>query len=714
MKLLDIRNNLAKISYEVGEEIALGKFIAFTDKTRSYVAQIINLKADINCNFAVAKLIFTFTPDGIVDNYDGTIPSLACELSYLNSRDILRLLPMQKPITFGKLAQQDDTLRVDETLFEKNLLVCAEKFENICTFTNNSVAQLSDKVVVIDTDHTFTEYKSISFKKNFKLPLNAKMIDFIYENDLEEVNPTSKAVIQEIFQEVRNYAKTVVNNFIPFDKFVDVVSAQYEETEIPELALLKQKLLKYREENVFAQTFDEIKAVRNAVLSNNLTYIDLADTTEALQKELIEFIHEELDKIDSYLYCFVKLSNKNSDKRLLRILLDNNHIFTTIICSHSYKYVHELKQKAENIILFAPQTIQHDFASYNTFLSKLNPNEFVVYGALTQHIPFLVELSELSQDEVNKEIKTQEEITVPETVLEENTAPAVNPFENNIESNFESTTSDTELDNIFEDNFFEANKIESTENILANDYELTEGETTNSEFPIENSNQNEDLHFDDDLIEEIAKDVDKIYYTPAEKTAQVEDFTDTFEETLTENDLDLIGEIPFETATEDAIISEDLVLEKDFENIVEEEPVIENILEENGEELGFAPEQIEELNEIEEANTLPTLDEMIKESNEQEELPILEDESINEEFVEEELPLYEDEPSEELPIYETEEVTEPTIQFAQGDTVTHPKYGTGVVEKLIKYGNKTLCSISFEEVGRRLLDPSISELQKVI
>ena len=50
--------------------------------------------------------------------------------------------------------------------------------------------------------------------------------------------------------------------------------------------------------------------------------------------------------------------------------------------------------------------------------------------------------------------------------------------------------------------------------------------------------------------------------------------------------------------------------------------------------------------------------------------------------------------------------------FAQGDRVKHPKYGEGVVEKMIKYGNKTLCSINFVNVGRRLLDPAISELSK--
>ena len=53
-----------------------------------------------------------------------------------------------------------------------------------------------------------------------------------------------------------------------------------------------------------------------------------------------------------------------------------------------------------------------------------------------------------------------------------------------------------------------------------------------------------------------------------------------------------------------------------------------------------------------------------------------------------------------------------TETFEQGDKVSHPKYGIGIVEKMIKYGNKTLCSINFENVGRRLLDPAISEISK--
>ena len=48
----------------------------------------------------------------------------------------------------------------------------------------------------------------------------------------------------------------------------------------------------------------------------------------------------------------------------------------------------------------------------------------------------------------------------------------------------------------------------------------------------------------------------------------------------------------------------------------------------------------------------------------------------------------------------------------QGDTVFHAKYGSGIVEKMIKYGNKTLFSINFDNIGRRLLDPTLTEIKK--
>ena len=68
-----------------------------------------------------------------------------------------------------------------------------------------------------------------------------------------------------------------------------------------------------------------------------------------------------------------------------------------------------------------------------------------------------------------------------------------------------------------------------------------------------------------------------------------------------------------------------------------------------------------------------------------------------------------------VPVYDAEIPPEDMVisdPIQQGDNVFHAKYGNGVVEKMIKYGNKTLFSINFDNIGRRLLDPTLTEIKK--
>lgn len=69
-----------------------------------------------------------------------------------------------------------------------------------------------------------------------------------------------------------------------------------------------------------------------------------------------------------------------------------------------------------------------------------------------------------------------------------------------------------------------------------------------------------------------------------------------------------------------------------------------------------------------------------------------------------------------VPVYSAEIPDEDIVEsddVNQGDKVEHSEFGRGVVEKIINYGDRTLCSVNFEQVGRRLLDPKISELKKL-
>ena len=56
MKVLEIKNNLVKIAYDVKDNLALSNFVIIEDTNTPYVAQVVNIKADSTTNFAIVKL----------------------------------------------------------------------------------------------------------------------------------------------------------------------------------------------------------------------------------------------------------------------------------------------------------------------------------------------------------------------------------------------------------------------------------------------------------------------------------------------------------------------------------------------------------------------------------------------------------------------------------------------------------------------------------
>lgn len=652
MNLLEIKNNLAKLSYTEEENPVLGRFIVFVSPEKSYVAQLVNLKSDAANNFVIARLLFTFTSDGVVENYDGSVPSMSSEIGNLPATELLNLLPLENPIRIGNLAQTDDMLSIDVSVFEHNLAVFTEKDADKKLFVSNCIRQLfqmKERSVIIDTLNLFSDYPKIKLGTDFKLPLNSQMINYIFENDLSEVNAETKAVIQNIFYEVQQYIESLEFKFIPIDNFVDVVTNQYKELQMPELALLKNKLLMYRDANILANTKDEVLALENKLKEKHCCIVDIKDYSDTLQKEVISIVHSTLSAFDNYVYMFVALNDENSDKKLLKQFINHNHIFTTIFASSEYKYANELKQHAQNIILFAPQSYNNDFAAYNTFLNKLNQSECIVYGKLTQGIPFIVEMAELNTD----------------------------------------LTQDDVLGDRYE--FIPANE----------DLQLIKTDDFGNKIPIDLRKNN--------VEQPVSAAVEQPEVVEETEITGIEQYGDEEiidEEPIEEPEIAEPEDNPVEKIDEKSNVIEPV------SNLLEEEddnPFAESNLEEiQSEELNVAGmEEVEDVSE--EADVAPLSDsdlDMIDASHQYGEGKVIEGEYSEED----ETPV--------VPIYPAEEESETDededFDFAQGDTVEHKKYGRGVIEKIIKYGNKTLCSITFENnIGRRLLDPTITDIVKV-
>lgn len=183
---------------------------------------------------------------------------------------------------------------------------------------------------------------------------------------------------------------------------------------------------------------------------------------------------------------------------------------------------------------------------------------------------------------------------------------------------------------------------------LDNIVELNPDEATDNDIVIDM----DDNLSEEDLDEQIVKDVDKV-------------FTTRKDDDISDSDLDFIDELN----NDDDELLEEVTDNSDILEPAEDEV----ILEEPQEELKLDDDEDDKILETRNAST-----------------PIV--------------PVYEaDIPQEDL-------VMSDSIQ--QGDSVTHAKYGNGVVEKMIKYGNKTLFSINFDNIGRRLLDPTLTEIKK--
>ena len=197
--------------------------------------------------------------------------------------------------------------------------------------------------------------------------------------------------------------------------------------------------------------------------------------------------------------------------------------------------------------------------------------------------------------------------------------------------------------------------------IAENNYELEDivelnpDEADENDIVIDMEEDTED-ELPENIDEQIVKDVDKVFTT--RKDDDISDSDLDFIDELNNDDGNLLEEV----SDSDAVLEE---LSESDEN--------DGILEEPQEQLELKDDSDDEILETRSAST-----------------PIV--------------PVYDaDIPQEDL-------VMSDPIQ--QGDTVTHAKYGSGVVEKMIKYGNKTLFSINFDNIGRSLLDPTLTEIKK--
>lgn len=765
MNIIEVKNNLVKLCYE--DELVLSGFIKIDDTNKSYIAQILHLEATRIGKVAIAKIIFNYN-NGI-SAYDGSIPSLRAELQPVDTSILLETLDKTNPLNLGKLAEQKHNIIVNLDVLKDNPIICAEKFFTTKVLLNNFALQLQarkQKIVVFDTSGIFKTNK-LTITKDFKLPLNSSTINYIYEKGFVDATAESKAMIQAIFEELSEYSKTV--EFIPFDTFKAVVDSEFMRTKLIQLVILKNKIKQIRDWNVFAQNEAEFNVLKEKFKKDETIVIDISCLKESLQKECIKYVYSVLKEIDAEFYAFTPLSNDNSDKFLLKQIIDTENVHTTTICGYDYKLVNELKKRSKNMLMFTPLKQQRDFGGYNIFLQKLAEDEFIAYGKMTKFVPLIGKLHQLSTSEiyipkVKETIQQIQQPTIePKPIVEPvitNETPIVEPQietpVQSIEQPSEPITTEEVQPIPVEPVQIEEPQPEPVQEIQPQPQEETEKEQVAE--PV----QQPTLTFVDDEEEneeEIIREtqvtqpeqpvqekpiVEEVQPTPVEEiqtpTAEVVETPEIVDEIPANEPIEEITEVPVEQPIQPQV--EPQPVANEVEAALNEVPDIEDDEELSDddldmiEELSKPDEEIQAINPVEpqiEPQQEPVQE--IKPQPQQNVRPEPQPQPQVQPQPQAEHPVDKEIQNAQMPnvatpeplqtrantthvvpdypsnIPDEDKVKSDVIQ--QGDRVMHQEFGEGVVEKMINYGDKLLCSVNFASVGRRLLNPEISEMKKI-
>lgn len=634
MQLSEIKNDLAKILYKTSEiNLLLADFLLIEDDNQSLVSQIINIEADENnplMNYVLVKFVLSIDKNLTLSTYNGYTPSKNAKILYIDPNEISQLLKTDKNnMSWGEIASHEDCKVILSTNFLKNKpYVQCDKNQNLNTISKTILKGLKEnkqKVVVLDFNKDYKQFDGtkIVVGKDFKLPLNYEILDFIYQNDLKDCPVEQRGYVQDILIDIQNYVKSMKDGFIPFSIFKQVVDEQYSKNpDSVGLILLRNKLIKYSDEGILAQGKNDYTKLNDIIKSNQSVLIDAFNVNENWQKILVDFLAKQ---IDQETYFIMNFTEENANKKNILNIYNNEQLKPIAISSYSYKQANFLKSQARNMVLFTPMVVTEDFAGYNSFLHRLNEDEYVIWGQDTLYIPLILKPASVKINQIPKESNEQIKQDVDDFLMTRiSEEPKQKGFQPELEEDIEYLKFD-------EESLDEENPEIETE----------EYEEENSELEELTVETDEEIDEEADIEELLAEEIEEA----------------TFEE-FVEADID---------ATVETDLSE---LEK------------------------FIPTQEQQ-------------------ENEPISLHIAQAPALNQDFNDNKEPVPQ-KPFIPIPIYQAEVAASGasvTHKFKEGDFVTHVKYGRGIVEKNISYGNKSLCSIQFEDVGRRLLDPELAELK---
>lgn len=640
MRITEVRDGFIKL--EADEKVSLSSFLQINDLDKNYIAQVVQVKNAGSHSVIYAKLMFLY--DGTFQIYDKTLPSKDAKIVPFGFDIFSKSLECKKPIITGSFIENEIDIPLEEEYFNKQLLISIDSPENNNMVVSNLAKQFK-KSLIIDTLGVIDSKKYVA-GVDFKLPLNADSLEFMFEDCLNDATSDSKSLIKEIFQDLSDYSKTVP--FLPFGALKTIVDDMVDKSHVFKLLVLKNKLAKFEKMGYFASTVEEAENL-NKILNSNNAVIDLSKLDSTFLNRYLSIIFSTMEKQNLEPQIFVEASNLLDKKNLKKILTGENS--TTFITHSRFKYIKEIKSMFKNFLIEPSFTGNEVFKGFSAILGSMPKNTYLIIGESTGYIP-LVSL-------VKEYIPQKTEIIVPEKTSAEEIEQKENIEEIN---DIEEVIKDEDSDNI-DDNLI--NELEP-ENIVDLDEEFSDESTLTENIPNEEASIEAIEKKSDDLIERVTEEVQTEAIQNSmnifeEEDSSSDNISNDITETVEQENLPYIEELSEpesleefdelsinEVATDEALsdmVDENVSDISELEEEIQPE-LIESDLEEP-EELNstdsevIEPEfhtEIDEVQTIEIPEDISDLTEDAEEFNLEESIPELPETKLEEEEIQEEIP----------------------------------------------------------------------------
>ena len=750
MQILEVKNNIAKITYNPAENKLLpSDFLLIEDTEQKLIAQVINIETTDKeeCNLATLRLALNIDKEDNLSYFNGYIPAKSSKLIYITPDEIIELVKgSEDNIYFGNLSNHSSCfVKTNLSFVNDGLYIQSDREDKTQIIFKNIISELKDKekkVIIIDFNGQYanaTNVLKLKISENIKLPLNIEAFDTILKYDVTDCPIEDIAVIQSIVLELREYLKVLKDKYIPFNMFKKVVDEEFATNPVSGLMLLRNKLWLYAQDGIFADYKDQYDVIDSQFFNQNIIIVDASDVAEKWYKFIIQTV-KELTTHDCYM--FLSLNDIEIDKKSILSLYNKQNIIPVITTTYDSPYRSILKSVCKNQLLCKPSVDLQEQEFYTPLLNRMNNADILLFGETTLYMPLQLELQPFSadtaEDVIQNDIKRDVDklLSSPQTVIP-TVANVVQDIQDEIVEEIEPLE---EIEEIVEPHaVLETFDVEE-DDITDSDFDfLDEVEPVNTQQTVS--------HLDDDDILNVPFDIPRRneyeeslnqqsygVFEPVQDVNNAQPIPKVQADGLVVSDVDeLIEETPVEELLEQNIVSDE-----GTEIASEEVPNIDEILSETEEE------QVNEVQQEELASIDDVIDDITsKISEDNQEQPSQEEiqdtavsvpvEKKEEKELVVELEDDEDEPAQQEPpqvneniqtreekpisIYETDtpkSISPDDVPFKVDDRVYHPKYGKGTIEAFHNYSNKILfCRIFFDDLGIRMLDPRVSGLEKV-